>query len=198
MYGHAFEWAGFGNYTKGLPQYQGGMLASNKFTYYGTSELGGRVYFTGFNEEGFSVSPRGVEDIQTGEVLAVEEINAPDLELDIPTNFDALTVGTLDAGTINVSTALNISGTISGLPEATPALRASSSWPQFWKPPTQRLMTRQSHQRVWPVQSIAALCSPPLWRDPVVRGSHRTCRVADLRRHPNPQRQHQHGSGRGG
>ena len=93
MYGHAFEWAGFGNYTKGLPQYQGGMLASNKFTYYGTSELGGRVYFTGFNEEGFSVSPRGVEDIQTGEVLAVEEINAPDQELDIPTNFDALTVG---------------------------------------------------------------------------------------------------------
>ena len=79
MYGHAFEWAGFGNYTKGLPQYQGGMLASNKFTYYGTSELGGRVYFTGFNEEGFSVSPRGVEDIQTGEVLSAEQINAPDI-----------------------------------------------------------------------------------------------------------------------
>ena len=57
MYGHAFEWAGFGNYSKGLPQYQGGMSGSNKFTYYGTNELGGRVYFTGFNEEGFNVSP---------------------------------------------------------------------------------------------------------------------------------------------
>ena len=118
MYGHAFEWAGFGNYTKGLPQYQGGMLASNKFTYYGTSELGGRVYFTGFNEEGFSVSPRGIEDIQTGEVLSSEQINAPDIELDVPTEYDQLTVGTLDGDTVNVSIALNVTGTISGLPES--------------------------------------------------------------------------------
>ena len=119
MYGHAFEWAGFGNYTKGLPQYQGGMLASNKFTYYGTSELGGRVYFTGFNEEGFSVSPRGVEDIQTGEVLSAEQINAPDIELDIPTNFDNITINdTLTAAQIDV-TNLNINGVVNGLQEAT-------------------------------------------------------------------------------
>ena len=118
MYGHAYEWAGFGNYTKGLPQYQGGMLTANKFTYYGTSELGGRVYFTGFNEEGFTVSPRGIEDIQTGEVLSVEEINAPDVELDIPTTFDNLTVtNTLTAGQIDVAT-LNITSTVSGLPES--------------------------------------------------------------------------------
>ena len=152
MYGHAFEWAGFGNYTKGLPQYQGGMLASNKFTYYGTSELGGRVYFTGFNEEGFSVSPRGVEDIQTGEVLAVEEINAPDQTLDIPTNFDAITVGTIDAGTINVSTALNITGTVSGLDEASTSIKGIVELATVLKPPTQQLLTRQSHQRVWQVR----------------------------------------------
>ena len=60
-------------------------LASNKFTYYGTSELGGQVYFTGFNEEGFSVS-HGVEDIQTGEVLSAEQINAPDIGLMSPTS----------------------------------------------------------------------------------------------------------------
>ena len=106
MYGHAFEWAGFGNYTKGLPQYQGGMLASNKFTYYGTSELGGRVYFTGFNEEGFQRQPPRRRGHSNREVLAVEEINAPDLELDIPTNFDALNVTTLGAGTVNVSARL--------------------------------------------------------------------------------------------
>ena len=111
MYGHAYEWAGFGNYTKGLPQYQGGMAGSNKFTYYGTSELGGRVYFTGFNEEGFSVSPRGVEDIQTGEVLAAEEINAPDADLDIPTFFDRLRVNNLE-----VLQSLELTGTISGDP----------------------------------------------------------------------------------
>ena len=111
MYGHAFEWAGFGNYTKALPQYQGGMGGANKFTYYGTNELGGRVYFTGFNEEGFSVSPRGIEDIQTGEVLAAEQINAPDVELDVPTFFDQLT-----ANTLTVNTELVINGTVSGTP----------------------------------------------------------------------------------
>ena len=111
MYGHAYEWAGFGNYSKGLPQYQGGMLASNKFTYYGTNELGGRVYFTGFNEEGFSVSPRGVEDIQTGEVLSAEEINAPDADILIPGFFEALTIGEL-----TVTQDIEINGTVSGNP----------------------------------------------------------------------------------
>ena len=111
MYGHAFEWAGFGNYTKALPQYQGGMGGANKFSYYGTNELGGRVYFTGFNEEGFSVSPRGIEDITTGEVLSSEEINAPDIELDIPTFFDQL-----NANTLTVNQELIINGTVSGTP----------------------------------------------------------------------------------
>ena len=111
MYGHAFEWAGFGNYTKALPQYQGGMGGANKFSYYGTNELGGRVYFTGFNEEGFSVSPRGIEDITTGEVLSSEEINAPDIELDIPTFFDQL-----NANTLTVNQELVINGTVSGTP----------------------------------------------------------------------------------
>ena len=111
MYGQAYEWAGFGNYTKGLPQYQGGMNGANKFTYYGTNELGGRVYFTGFNEEGFSVSPRGIEDIQTGEVLSSEQIESPDLELDFPTTFDNLTV--LDGLTTQDIT---INGLVGGTP----------------------------------------------------------------------------------
>ena len=115
MYAHAFEWAGFGNYSKALPQYQGGMEGANKFTYYGTSELGGRVYFTGFNEEGFNVSPRGIEDIQTGEVLAAEEINAPDVDIDIPTVFENLRV--LNELDIQSAT-LKIGGTsITGTPQ---------------------------------------------------------------------------------
>lgn len=109
MYGHAYEWSGFGNYSKALPQYQKGMEASNKFTYYGTSELGGRVYFTGFNEEGFAVSPRGVEDIQTGEVQAAEEINAPDIDIDIPTVFENIKVN----NELDISNAkFNINGTV--------------------------------------------------------------------------------------
>ena len=62
------------------------------------------MYFTGFNEEGFSVSPRGVEDIQTGEVLSAEQINAPDIELDILTEFDNITIkDTLTAGQVDVN-----------------------------------------------------------------------------------------------
>ena len=77
MFGQAFEWAGFGSYTKALPQYQGELSAPNKFTYYATSKDGGRVYFSGFNEEGFVVSNRGVEDITTGQVRPPEGIDAP-------------------------------------------------------------------------------------------------------------------------
>ena len=95
MYAHSFEWAGYANYTKGIPKYQKEMTTANKFTYYGTSELGGRVYFTGFNEEGFAVSPRGIEDIQTGEVLSQEQIDAPDQGLTVPDNLQALTVADL-------------------------------------------------------------------------------------------------------
>ena len=87
------------------------MSTANKFTYYATNENGGRVYFTGFNEEGFSVSPRGIEDIQTGEVLASEEIDAPDVPLDIPTFFDQL-----NANTLTVNQELVINGQVSGTP----------------------------------------------------------------------------------
>ena len=119
----AFEWAGFGNYTKGLPKYQKGMLAANQFTYFATSELGGRVYWNGFTEEGFQVSPRGVEDIQTGEVLSPEGIGAPDVDLDVPTTFDNLTVtNTLTAGTVDVQTKLDVAGaTVTGLDASTTA-----------------------------------------------------------------------------
>ena len=102
----------FWQLLQGLPQYQGDMTGANKFTYYGTSELGGRVYFTGFNEEGFNVSPRGVEDIQTGEVLSAEEINAPDVDSTSPQFFDNLHV----LNTLTLIRSLKINGTsITGL-----------------------------------------------------------------------------------
>ena len=116
LFGHAYEWTGFSNYTKALPQYQGEMTAANKFTYYGTDEMGGRVYFSGFNEEGFTVSPRGVENIQTGDVLNVEEVGAPDTPIDFPTFFDNLTVNNL-----SVNQTLNLNSTVvNGTPIWTP------------------------------------------------------------------------------
>ena len=105
LFGHAYEWAGYLNYTKAVPRYQGELSPANKFTYYGTNEDGGKVYFSGFNEEGFSVSPRGVEDTQTGEILGLEEIGSVDREIQTVTSFpqlsvDQLTVDQLTANTI--------------------------------------------------------------------------------------------------
>lgn len=81
LFGHAWEWAGYLNYTKAIPAYQGDLSPQNKFTSYFTNVNGGRVYATGFNEEGFQVTPRGLEDISTGTTLTVESLGASDLAL---------------------------------------------------------------------------------------------------------------------
>jgi hypothetical protein len=67
LFGHAWEWAGTLNYSKAFPAAQKEMTALNKFTYYFSNETGGRVYGTGFNEEGYIVKPTGIEDISTGQ-----------------------------------------------------------------------------------------------------------------------------------
>lgn len=67
LFAHAFEWAGTLNYSKAFPAVQQQLSALNKFTYYFTNELGGRVYPSGFNEEGFIVKSTGIEDLNTGQ-----------------------------------------------------------------------------------------------------------------------------------
>lgn len=95
LFGHAWEWAGFLNYTKALPKYQGELSETNKFTYYFTNQNGGKVYASGFNEEGFGVSARGLEDVETGEVLAPEDVGVSDRAIEIPTSFSSLSVDEL-------------------------------------------------------------------------------------------------------
>ena len=109
MFGHAFEWAGYANYTKALPQYQLELSKPNRFTYYGTSKDGGRVYFSGFNEEGFAVSNRGIEDIQTGEIEAPEQ---PDAEGPACTFFGCLRVGNADDPALEVAGNTELAGTL--------------------------------------------------------------------------------------
>ena len=92
LYSHAFEWPGFGSYSRALPQYQGDMSPNNKFTYYFTASDGGKCYVSGFNEEGLQVSNRGLEDLTTGTVLSVSDIGNPDVEIEIPTVFETLEV----------------------------------------------------------------------------------------------------------
>jgi len=88
LFGHAWEWAGYLNYTKAMPDYQGTLLPQNKFTYYFTNQSGGKVYANGFNEEGLQVSPRGLEDITTGEVLSISDVAAPDRPATIITEIE--------------------------------------------------------------------------------------------------------------
>jgi len=107
LFGHAWEWAGYLNYTKAIPKYQGQLSDQNKFTYYFTNVDGGRVYATGFNEEGYQVTPRGLEDISTGETLSVENLGANDITLDTPTEFTNLTLN----GTTTINDSLTVNAT---------------------------------------------------------------------------------------
>ena len=108
---HNWAWSGFLNYTKSLPQYQRQLSAQNKFTYYFTNADGGRVYPTGFNEEGYQVTPRGIEDLATGQTLTVENLGSNDLTLPEPqTAFDSLSATNLSAGAITVSGVATLNG----------------------------------------------------------------------------------------
>jgi hypothetical protein len=107
LFGHAWEWAGYLNYTKAIPSYQRDLSAQNKFTYYFTNVDGGRVYATGFNEEGYQVTPRGLEDISTGETLSVENLGSSDLTLDPPTELNNLTLN----GTTTINDTLVVNAT---------------------------------------------------------------------------------------
>ena len=98
LFGHAWEWAGFSNYTKSLPDYQRTLSPDNKFTYFFTDQAGGRVFCAGFNEEGLQVSPRGLEDVTTGDVLSADNLSSPDRELEQATTFDKLSVNELTVG----------------------------------------------------------------------------------------------------
>jgi hypothetical protein len=113
MFGHAWEWSGFLNYTKALPAYQGDLSAQNQFTYYFTNRLGGRVYATGFNQEGYFVTAAGLTDLSTNATLSVTDLGNPFAGVDVPTYFPELTVDNLRVTT----TQKYVSGSqISGAP----------------------------------------------------------------------------------
>ena len=91
LFSHAFEWAGYSNYTKAVPKYQQFMSQTNKFTYYFTHQDGGRVYCSGFNEEGFLVTNRGIQDLSTGDTVQLDNIGAPDVSLQPESKQDVAT-----------------------------------------------------------------------------------------------------------
>jgi len=102
LFGQAWEWAGYLNYTKSLPQYQKDLTPGNQFTYYFTNANGGVVYASGFNQEGYVVTPAGLLDLTTGQTVAVENIGNGNL--DLPTILNNLTL----TGTTTIYDTLDI------------------------------------------------------------------------------------------
>jgi hypothetical protein len=115
MGAHRWFGSGLGNYSKAVPAAAQDMSAQNKFTYYFTSQGGGRVIPQGAQEDGLLVSPRGLEDTTTGQTLTVENIGAGDIntsQTDTVTNLtvtSALTVS--GAATFSGLTNFNVSQT---------------------------------------------------------------------------------------
>jgi hypothetical protein len=95
MGSHRWFGSGLGNYSKAVPAAAQDMSAQNRFTYYFTSQGGGRVIPQGSQEDGLLVSPRGLEDTTTGQTLSVESIGAGDINASQGTSFPTLSVGDL-------------------------------------------------------------------------------------------------------
>ena len=99
LFAHSWEFNGALNYSKALPAAQKTIGPQNKFTYYFTNEAGGRVVPQGSNEEGFNITPRGLEDVETGATISVENIDNSTIDdtqiIDFPDlRVDNLTINT--------------------------------------------------------------------------------------------------------
>ena len=104
LFGHAWEWTGYLNYSKALPAAQKNLGAQNKFTYYFTNEVGGRVVPQGSNEEGFNITPRGLENVETGATISVENINNATIDDFQTTDFpNGLTAESITVGDLTVT-----------------------------------------------------------------------------------------------
>lgn len=112
LYGHAWEWSGFLNYSKSIPAAQQDLSPQNKFSYYFTHEDGGRVVPQGSNEDGFNVSPRGLENVETGATLTVENIGSSSVDQSQQTSFDSLTAGSITVTNLTVKGTLTTSTTV--------------------------------------------------------------------------------------
>jgi len=106
LYGHAWEWAGYLNYSKSVPAAQKDLAPQNKFSYLFTNEQGGRVVPQGSNEDGFNVSPRGLEDIETGATLTVDAIGNSTLDEALEVTYENLRARNINVDSLTINTSV--------------------------------------------------------------------------------------------
>lgn len=133
-FGQAYEWAGQGNYSKAMPKYQVTALSDqHKVDYFAVNHMGGRVYNTGFNEDGLIVQGDTINDLGTNTVVTTETAGLGALGGDpdfpaVPTSFDTLTINqefnALQQATVNN---LTINGTVDGAPTFAPNVLPNAS-----------------------------------------------------------------------
>ena len=92
MGSHRWFTSGSGNYSMSVPKAAQDMGAQNRFTYMFTGQGGGRVIPQGSQEDGLLVSPRGLEDVATGQTQTVENIGAGDINTSTSNERDVLTI----------------------------------------------------------------------------------------------------------
>jgi hypothetical protein len=124
-FGHAYEWSGQGNYTKAMPKFQTSVLSDqHKVDFFGVSHSGGRVYNTGFNEDGLIIQGNTIRDLASNRDLSTEIAGIGGLEGDqatlraFPTEFENLTVtkSLVSSGDTNLNN-VELIGKISGSPQ---------------------------------------------------------------------------------
>jgi len=121
-FAHAYEFVGYGNYTKALPKYQSTPLTQqNKIDYFAVNLLGGRCYNTGFNEDGLLVQGNVITDLGTNQTVNSEIAGLGALAGDpdfpaTPTDFETLNVTELfqSSQRTELTNEVLINGTIEG------------------------------------------------------------------------------------
>lgn len=118
LFAHAFEWVGTLNYSKGFPAAQKALSPLNRFTYYFTNELGGKVYPSGFNEEGYIVKSTGIEDLSTGQSQSLTALASVEAEpiSEFPTGISAGGTSTFANITITGKPTFTLSADLSNKP----------------------------------------------------------------------------------
>ena len=121
-FAHAYEFVGYGNYSKALPKYQTKPLSQqNKIDYFAVNLLGGRCYNTGFNEDGLLVQGNVITDLGTNQTVNSEIAGLGALAGDpdfpaTPTDFETLSVTQLlqSPQRTELTNEVLINGTIEG------------------------------------------------------------------------------------